>query len=138
MLVRGLRKTFQHGGSALDVLRGVDMSLQAGEMVAIVGASGAGKSTLLHVLGTLDLPTSGELVVGGEDVTKMSASELAMFRNRTIGFVFQFHHLLPEFTALENTMMPCLIQRIPKEQARVRAEQILERVGLGKRRNPEV
>ncbi len=133
MLVRGLRKTFQHGGSALDVLRGVDMSLQAGEMVAIVGASGAGKSTLLHVLGTLDLPTSGELVVGGEDVTKMSASELAMFRNRTIGFVFQFHHLLPEFTALENTMMPCLIQRIPKEQARVRAEQILERVGLGKR-----
>lgn len=117
----------------MDVLRGVDMSLQAGEMVAIVGASGAGKSTLLHVLGTLDLPTSGELVVGGEDVTKMSASELAMFRNRTIGFVFQFHHLLPEFTALENTMMPCLIQRIPKEQARVRAEQILERVGLGKR-----
>jgi lipoprotein-releasing system ATP-binding protein len=131
--VRGLTKTFLHGGRTLPILRGIDFSLQAGEMVAVVGASGAGKSTLLHILGTLDVPTTGQVLIEGMDVTRMSSTELASFRNRSIGFVFQFHHLLPEFTALENTMMPALIQRIPFAQAERRARAVLTEVGLGDR-----
>ena len=100
--VRGLRKVFAHGGRRLEVLRGIDLEVRPGEMVAVVGASGVGKSTLLHVLGTLDLPTAGLILFDGRDLTRMSAARLAEFRNRAIGFVFQFHHLLPEFTALEN------------------------------------
>jgi lipoprotein-releasing system ATP-binding protein len=128
-----LHKSFEHGGRTLEVLRGITFTLEPGEMVAIVGASGVGKSTLLHILGTLDLPTSGELRFGGRDVTKLSSSALADFRNRSIGFVFQFHHLLPEFTALENAMMPCLIHRLDRAEASRRAARILERVGLGER-----
>ena len=131
--VLDLHKSFEHGGRTLTVLHGITFTLEAGEMAAIVGASGVGKSTLLHILGTLDLPTSGELRFGGKDVTKLSPSALADFRNRSIGFVFQFHHLLPEFTALENVMMPCLIQRVPRDRAEERARAVLGRVGLAKR-----
>jgi lipoprotein-releasing system ATP-binding protein len=102
-------------------------------MAAIVGASGVGKSTLLHILGTLDLPTSGQLRYGGLDVTKLGSSALADFRNKSIGFVFQFHHLLPEFTALENAMMPGLVRRLPRAEARRRAEEMLSLVGLAAR-----
>src|SRR5688572_11595084 len=100
--IQGVTKTFFHAGRRLDILRGIDLTLEPGEMVAVVGASGAGKSTLLHCLGTLDLPSSGRILFDGRDVTRLSPSLLADFRNRSIGFVFQFHHLLPEFTALEN------------------------------------
>jgi lipoprotein-releasing system ATP-binding protein len=128
-----LHKAFEHGGTTLEVLRGITFTLESGEMAAIVGASGVGKSTLLHILGTLDLPTSGALRFNGQDITRLGSSPLAEFRNRTIGFVFQFHHLLPEFTALENAMMPCLIQRLPRQEAEERAAHILQRVGLGRR-----
>ena len=128
-----LHKAFEHGGRLLEVLRGITFSLEAGEMAAIVGASGVGKSTLLHILGTLDLPTSGQLRYDGLDITTLSSGQLAEFRNRTIGFVFQFHHLLPEFTALENVMMPCLIHRVPRREAEARARRILDRVGLSNR-----
>jgi lipoprotein-releasing system ATP-binding protein len=131
--VRGLAKSFAHAGRRLDILQGIDVVLEPGEMVAVVGASGAGKSTLLHILGTLDVPTSGVLKIDGVDVTKMGPAQLADFRNRTIGFVFQFHHLLPEFTALENVMMPALIQRVPRAEATRRARDILTRVGLAER-----
>jgi lipoprotein-releasing system ATP-binding protein len=131
--LEGVTKDYVHGGARLPILKGIDLSLAAGEMVAVVGASGAGKSTLLHCLGTLDLPTRGRIRFNGVDVTKLSSAELASFRNREIGFVFQFHHLLPEFTALENVMMPALIKRIPPPEARVKAQAILARVGLMKR-----
>jgi lipoprotein-releasing system ATP-binding protein len=131
--VSDLHKSFEHGGRKLHILRGISFSLEPGEMAAIVGASGVGKSTLLHVLGTLDRPTSGSLRFNGEELTRMTATRLADFRNREIGFVFQFHHLLPEFTALENVMMPALIGRIPRLQAQERALEILERVGLSHR-----
>ena len=133
MEVRGLTRTFVHGGRTLSILRGIDFTLQPGEMVAVVGASGAGKSTLLHILGTLDLPTTGQVLIDGVDVTRLADAELAGFRNRSIGFVFQFHHLLPEFTALENTMMPALIQRVPFGQAERRARAVLTEVGLAER-----
>jgi lipoprotein-releasing system ATP-binding protein len=128
-----LHKVFEHGGRDLEVLRGITFTLESGEMAAIVGASGVGKSTLLHILGTLDLPSSGQLKYGGLDVTKLGSSALADFRNKKIGFVFQFHHLLPEFTAIENTMMPALIQRLDRREAEARAVGILKRVGLGHR-----
>lgn len=131
--VRGLTKSFLHGQQTLPILRGIDMRLSPGEMVAVVGASGAGKSTLLHILGTLDRPTSGSIHIGGVDVTRLGATQLAAFRNRAIGFVFQFHHLLPAFTALENVMMPGLIQRLPAAEAKRRALDYLKRVGLGHR-----
>jgi lipoprotein-releasing system ATP-binding protein len=131
--VRGLHKTFDHGEGRLEILRGINIVLEPGEMVAVVGASGVGKSTLLHVLGTLDAPTAGRILFDDVDVASMSASALADFRNRSIGFVFQFHHLLPEFTALENTMMPALIQRWDRRRAERAARGILNRVGLGAR-----
>ncbi len=131
--VINLHKVFEHGGRDLQVLHGITFTLEAGEMAAIVGPSGVGKSTLLHILGTLDLPTSGQLKYGGLDVTKLGSSALADFRNKKIGFVFQFHHLLPEFTAVENAMMPCLIQRLERREAEARAVGILKRVGLGHR-----
>jgi len=131
--VADLHKVFEHGGRNLEVLRGITFTLEAGEMAAIVGASGVGKSTLLHILGTLDLPTSGQLKYGGLDVTKLGSSALADFRNKKIGFVFQFHHLLPEFTALENVMIPGLIQGRPRREMEKRAKALLEEVGLGHR-----
>ncbi len=131
--VRGLTKTYAHGTAQLTVLKGVELLLNAGDMAAVVGASGVGKSTFLQILGTLDLPTSGSITFDGEEITTMSPARLSEFRNRKIGFVFQFHHLLPEFTAVENVMMPALIQRMDPVVARRRATDILGRVGLSKR-----
>jgi lipoprotein-releasing system ATP-binding protein len=128
--VRKLGKAYIHGGQALPILWDVDLTLESGDMVAVVGASGVGKSTFLQILGTLDLPTAGSIRFDGEELTTMSAGRLAEFRNRRIGFVFQFHHLLPEFTALENVMMPALIQRLSVNQAGKMARDILGRVGL--------
>jgi lipoprotein-releasing system ATP-binding protein len=131
--VTALSKLYPHGDHDVPVLRDVNLHLEAGDMAAIVGASGVGKSTLLHVLGTLDLPTSGSILFNDEEITRMGPNRLADFRNREIGFVFQFHHLLPEFTALENVMMPALIQRMPRAEAMRRASDILGRVGLSHR-----
>jgi lipoprotein-releasing system ATP-binding protein len=131
--VRGLSKEYVHSGITLQVLEDVNMDLAAGDMVAVVGASGVGKSTLLQILGTLDLPTQGSIMFNGEELTRLSAQRLADFRNKQIGFVFQFHHLLPEFSALENVMMPALIQGIATAKARATARDILGRVGLSKR-----
>lgn len=128
-----VRKSFVHMGRTLEVLRGIDLVIFEGEMIGIVGQSGAGKSTLLHCMGTLDVPTSGSLRVAGEELTTMSSSRLADLRNRSIGFVFQFHHLLPEFTATENVMMPGLIQGRTRDEMAPRAEALLEEVGLKER-----
>ena len=131
--VEDLRKSFIHMGNQLDVLKGIDLTIRQGEVLSIVGASGAGKSTLLHCIGTLDLPSSGRLRLAGEELTKLSGSRLAAVRNRLIGFVFQFHHLLPEFTAVENVMMPGLIGGRPRGDMRQRAMALLDLVGLGHR-----
>ena len=129
-----LVKTFTGGdGAEIHVLDGVSLTVARGEIVAIVGASGAGKSTLLHVLGALDAPTRGTVRLAGRDLAALGDLELAMLRNRSVGFVFQFHHLLREFSALENVMMPLLIGGASAEVARRRAELLLERVGLGAR-----
>ena len=133
IVVRKLGKSYIHGGKALPILWDIDLELDRGDMVAVVGASGVGKSTFLQILGTLDLPTSGTIEFNGEEITTMSASRLAEFRNREIGFVFQFHHLLPDFTALENVMMPALIKRTSAERARRLARDVLGRVGLSHR-----
>lgn len=117
----------------MEVLKGVDLTFSQGEKAAIVGASGVGKTTLLHVLGTLDRPTAGKVLYEGKDIFNLNERDLALFRNREIGFVFQFHHLLPEFNALENTMMPCLIQGLSKREAVSRSETILNLVGLKER-----
>ena len=127
---RDLVKSFQNGGVRIDVLKGIRLDLSVGESVAIVGASGIGKSTLLHILGTLDRPDSGTLAFQGEDVFQYDDAKLAQIRNKTIGFVFQFHHLLPEFSALENSMMPSLISGMSKMEASAAAEEMLVRVGL--------
>jgi len=129
--VQNVTKTFEHEGRSLQVLKGIDLEIGSGEMVTIVGPSGAGKSTLLHLIGTLDLPTEGRILYGGRDVTRLGSSDLAEFRNRSIGFVFQFHHLLPEFTALENVMMPGLIQGGRRFEDRAR--ELLSEVGLSER-----
>jgi lipoprotein-releasing system ATP-binding protein len=128
--VQQLFKSFGNGAKRVEVLRGIDLIFSEHETVAIVGSSGVGKTTFLHILGTLEQPTSGKVLYQGEDVFRMNERELALFRNRKIGFVFQFHHLLPEFNALENTMMPCLIQGIPKKEAAAKANTILTLVGL--------
>jgi lipoprotein-releasing system ATP-binding protein len=128
-----LCKTYEIGKNRVEVLSGIDLKLEAATTTALVGASGAGKSTLLHLLGALDRPTSGTVLFRGDDIFAQSDSELARFRNRSIGFVFQFHHLLSEFTALENVMMPALIARVPKIEARSMAEELLTDVGLAHR-----
>ncbi len=128
--VNNLQKTFLKDGQRIEVIKGLDFEIAGGGSLAIVGVSGAGKSTLIHIIGTLDHPTSGTVLFDGVDVFTWPEKKLAAFRNRKIGFVFQFHNLLPEFTALENTMMPALIQRMPKGEAKRRAEAILEDVGL--------
>ncbi len=131
--VKNLQKTFLKDGHRIEVLRGLDFDVAAGGSLAIVGASGAGKSTLIHIIGTLDHPTAGSVLFDGVDVFTWPEKQLAAFRNRKIGFVFQFHNLLPEFTALENVMMPALIQRMAKAEAKRRAEEILGEVGLADR-----
>jgi lipoprotein-releasing system ATP-binding protein len=131
--VEGLCKRFGEGEAAIDVLNGVDLVLEAGDRVAVVGQSGVGKSTLLHILGTLEKPTSGSLAFEGEDVFGRSSGELARLRNRFLGFVFQFHHLLPEFSAIENVMMPGLLQERSRGEMYERAGEILREVGLSHR-----
>jgi lipoprotein-releasing system ATP-binding protein len=130
VIIEDLKKSFQHMGRTLDVLKGIDLNIYRGQILAIVGPSGAGKSTLLHCIGTLDLPSSGRIRLGGEELTTMSSSRLAAVRNRDIGFVFQFHHLLPEFTALENVTMPGMIQGKGRKEMEKRALALLEEVGL--------
>lgn len=132
---RGVTRRFESEGSLVDVLKGVDLSIHRGEMVAVVGRSGAGKSTFLHVLGTLDLPTSGSVVYDGRDITSFGPARLANFRNRHIGFVFQFHHLLPEFTSEENVAMPGLVGGVARRETFERANALLDQVGLSHRRH---
>ena len=128
-----LYKSFRMGGHDLTVLKGIRLDIARGEMLAIVGVSGAGKSTLLHIIGTLDRPTSGTVLFEGQDLFRLSDEEQAEFRNRRIGFVFQFHHLLPEFTALENTYLPALMQKRPMAEVQAEAAALLKDVGLGDR-----
>jgi lipoprotein-releasing system ATP-binding protein len=135
VVAKDVKKSFQHMGRTLDVLRGIDLVINEGEMVGIVGQSGAGKSTLLHCIGTLDVITSGSLKIDDTELTELSGARLAALRNRTIGFVFQFHHLLPEFNALENVVMPGLIQGRSRRDMEARGVQLLEEVGLKDRMN---
>ncbi len=129
-----IAKTYRGGdGSTLHILNGVNLSVKRGEMIAIVGESGAGKSTLLHVIGALDRPTRGYVLIGGEPINDRTDDELAVIRNRKVGFVFQYHHLLREFSALENVMMPLRIAGVDVQKARSRAEELLARVGLSGR-----
>jgi len=129
----GIEKYYEEVGNRIEVLKGVDLHLNKGEMTAIVGASGTGKTTLLHILGTLDRPTAGKLLYDEVEVLKKNDVELSAYRNRTVGFVFQFHHLLPEFTALENVMMPGLIAGHDKTEMAEKADEILDKVRLSDR-----
>ena len=129
----GLCKNFEEGGKVLHVLSDLELQVNRGERLAIIGASGSGKTTLLQLLGGLDVPSDGKVLVAGKDMSSLSNSQRGDLRNQAIGFVYQFHHLLPEFTALENVAMPLLIRRMPLDQARDRARELLDRVGLGER-----
>ncbi|MGB7971698.1 MAG: ABC transporter ATP-binding protein [Candidatus Deferrimicrobiaceae bacterium] len=131
--VENLRKEFPKRGGAIEVLKGISFTLDRGEMLGVVGVSGVGKTTLLQIVGTLDRATSGSVLYDGRDVTSLPEGKLAEFRNRTVGFVFQFHHLLPEFDARENVMLPCLIAGMTREEAGKRAEDLLSEVGLSDR-----
>jgi lipoprotein-releasing system ATP-binding protein len=133
LVAQGVVKGYRTRAGYLGVLEGVDLAVGQGEMVAVTGASGVGKSTLLHVLGTLDRPEAGRVLLGGEDAFALPEPRRREFRNRSLGFVFQFHHLLPEFSALENVMMPLLIRRMRAEEARPRAAALLEELGLARR-----
>jgi lipoprotein-releasing system ATP-binding protein len=133
VVVEKVKKSFVHEGRTVPILKGIDLAIEEREMLCIVGPSGAGKSTLLHLLGTLDLPSEGKILYDEEDVTTYSSSKLADFRNRSIGFVFQFHHLLPEFTALENVMMPGRIRGEHIGELEQRARDLLTEVGLSAR-----
>ena len=128
--VTGLTRVYREGSIETNVLRGIDFSLNAHEMTAVVGASGSGKSTLLHILGTLDTPTAGQVLFRGQDLFRLSESALAVFRNRHLGFVYQFHHLLADFSAFENVAMPLLIAGTPRDEINERVTALLERVGL--------
>jgi len=130
---RQLTKRYDQGGLDVDVLKGVDLNIEKGERVAIMGASGSGKSTLLHLLGGLEKASSGEVIIDGIDINKVSAAKLAKLRNKSLGFIYQSHHLLGEFTVLENVAMPLLIAGISVKQASIRADELLQRVGLGHR-----
>ncbi len=130
---RAVHKSFRQGPVTLEVLQGINLAVRSGERLAIVGASGSGKTTLLQLLGGLDRPTSGQVFVDGQDIHQLGEEARGRLRNRTIGFVYQFHHLLPEFSALENVAMPLLVRRVAVPAARARARVLLERVGLGQR-----
>ena len=130
---RQVQKSFQQGPATLHVLQGIDVAINAAERLAIVGASGSGKTTLLQILGGLDRPTNGQVFVDGRDIHSLSERERGELRNQALGFVYQFHHLLPEFSALENVAMPLLVRRMPTSEAKDRAREILTRVGLGQR-----
>jgi lipoprotein-releasing system ATP-binding protein len=133
LAIEGLSKVYLTAGRPLPVLQGISLDIAAGEMVALTGPSGAGKSTFLHLVGALDSPTAGRVLFEGRDLAVLEESELARFRNESVGFVFQSHHLLPEFTALENAMMPGLVRRLSRGESRRRAEESLDRVGLSSR-----
>nr|WP_026638108.1 MULTISPECIES: ABC transporter ATP-binding protein [Bordetella] len=130
---RNLVKTYDEGPARIQVLDNVSLTVQRGEMVAIIGASGSGKSTLLHILGLLDVPTSGQVTVDGVAGNGLSESQKSALRNRSLGFVYQFHHLLPEFSALDNVAMPLIVRREPRDKARIAAREVLELVGLAAR-----
>ena len=136
--LRNIHKSFQFNGTTIDVLKGIDILISPGESVAVIGASGVGKSTLLNIMGTLEPPTEGTVRFEGRDVNKMDESDLCRLRNNEIGFVFQFHHLLPEFNALENTIMPALIARSDRVTSRKGAKEILIDLGLGNRLNHRI
>jgi lipoprotein-releasing system ATP-binding protein len=129
--IKNIKKSYGN----LDVLKGVNLHISKGEVVSIVGKSGAGKSTLLHIIGTLDSPSSGEISINGQLLNKMKSNALAKFRNEHIGFIFQFHHLLPEFTALENVCIPAFIKKTPEKEAKQRATELLDYLGLAERRD---
>ena len=131
--VRDLCKGYASGDQRLEVLAGLSLNAEAGEMIGVMGVSGSGKSTLLHLIGGMDRPENGSIRILGQELTKLDSHKLSQFRNKTIGFVFQFHHLLPEFTALENVMMPLLLRGIPRQEAAKPAESLLEEVGLEQR-----
>lgn len=133
LTLKNVHKSFTHHGNLIEVLKGVELIIHPGESIAIIGASGVGKSTLLNIMGSLEPPTTGRVTFKGQDVYLMDETALCRFRNREIAFVFQFHHLLPEFNALENTMVPALIAKIPSGKAKEMAQEVLEKVGLGKR-----
>jgi lipoprotein-releasing system ATP-binding protein len=133
LVARGVVKRFELGGQTLEILNGIDLQVGRGESIGILGVSGAGKSTLLHILGGLERPTEGQVLYDGVEVYGIEPAALARFRNTKLGFVFQLHHLLPEFTALENVMLPCLLAGQPRAEARDRAEAMLSSVGLGHR-----
>ncbi len=135
LTAHSVTKSYPMGASRLEILKGIDLEIRAGDALCIVGSSGAGKSTLLHILGTLDRPTLGKVLYRGQDLTKRSDEDLAAFRNQAMGFVFQFHHLMGEFTALENVMMPCRIAGQSPKEARGAAEELLDTLGMSHRLN---
>lgn len=131
--IQGVTKTYFDGTKNLSILRGIDLTVKAGEMLAIIGASGSGKSTLLHIMGLLDKPTTGLIKVDGEESSRLNESQRSRLRNEKLGFVYQFHHLLPEFTALDNVAMPLIMRRVAYAEARAKAEVVLGKVGLAAR-----
>ncbi|WP_278976611.1 ABC transporter ATP-binding protein [Oligella urethralis] len=133
IIAKDVTKVYHDGREELQILSGVNISVALGEMLAIVGASGSGKSTLLHILGLLDKPSSGEVLIDGKSSHNLSEHERSLIRNRKLGFVYQFHHLLPEFSALDNVAMPLIVRRMPRSEAREQAAVVLEKVGLAER-----